>query len=166
MNDVFPLESITEMKLGLDSVDSGASVIVLVVVPVNDTCGAFSTALLVGGDAAWLEGLAAGASVAPEVPLGFPTAVDWVLLTAPVLELALSTAETSTEDFAEAGAAEGEGELGAVETTATFVVSPGRLGGRATLLNNEQDEGSYIVGLRTRTTASEEQARWSPWICW
>lgn len=36
MNDVFPFESTTEMKLGLASVDSGASVIVLVVVPVME----------------------------------------------------------------------------------------------------------------------------------
>jgi hypothetical protein len=38
VNEVFPF-STTEMKLGLASVDSGVSVIVLVMVPVKDTAG-------------------------------------------------------------------------------------------------------------------------------
>jgi len=75
VNDVFPFESTNEMKLGLASVDSGASVIVLVVVPVKDTGeswiageeGARDVAWPVGlagaGDVAWPVGLAAAAFV-------------------------------------------------------------------------------------------------------
>lgn len=94
MNDVFPLESTTEMKLGLASVDSGGgSVIVLVVVPVKEI-GALSW-VAAGGprDEAWPVGLV-------EVPFGVPLVfmatfeLDFTaVLVAAVLELDLTAVE-------------------------------------------------------------------------
>jgi hypothetical protein len=72
VKDVFPLESTKEMKLGEASVDSGASVIVLVVVPVNDVKGP-----LAGADAR-LVGLAGAAFVDPGFAPDFTTASDRV----------------------------------------------------------------------------------------
>jgi len=121
VNDVFPFESTKEIKLGLESVDSGASVIVLVVVPVKDTCGA----CVAGGtgDEAWpmeLVGLVGDAFVDPGLPLVFTAGL--VLL----LELGLATEFTTPGDevgggteagFEEAfGRLEGEG----AETTGAF----------------------------------------------
>jgi len=93
MNDVFPFDSTTEMKLGLASVDSGASVIVLVVVPVNDTC--------------WLIGFVGGGEVGDDGwPVGLPDDEWSVGLAAPVFTTALDfelepDLTTASDGFAE-----------------------------------------------------------------
>lgn len=72
LSEGFPFESTTEMKLGLASVDSGASVIVLVVVPVKDVSGPWATGAEGTGVEAWFVGLAGAAfAVEPWFPLDF-----------------------------------------------------------------------------------------------
>jgi hypothetical protein len=80
VNDVFPFAT-TEMKLGLASVDSGASVIVLVVVPVKDIAGLWAAGVVGGaGDEVWSVGLAGAAFVVdPLAPLDSTALLTWVL---------------------------------------------------------------------------------------
>jgi hypothetical protein len=92
MNDVFP-DSTTETKVGLASVDSGGSVIVLVVVPVkriDDGPGAGGEGTATG-DVAWLVGLAEVCVVDDDFIASFVGELELVFVGLEVL--------TALEDF-------------------------------------------------------------------
>lgn len=118
MKLVLPFESTTEIKLGLASVDSGESVIVLVVVPVKDTGGAWVTGET--GDEAWSVGLDGGvgldegvgldggALVDPGLALGFEAGLELDFTT--TFDRSVSLGLDFTTDEAEGG--EGGGTEG------------------------------------------------------